>query len=124
MILVSCGPAAGEKSSAASPTVVCGTTLSSSPEGVVLEDAVHRHQTITDAGTGDVLYIKVSNSCKRGARVTWTPSSAATLVKQALAKDGQPVAVVLKAGSRPVHMTLTSTRDGSTIAYVMVALGR
>ncbi len=124
IILVSCGPAAGEKSSAAPPTVVCGTTLSSSPEGVILEDAAHRHQTITDAGTGDVLFIKVSNSCKHGARVTWTPSSAATLVKQALAKDGQPVAVVLKAGPRPVRMTLTSTRNGSTIAYVTVALGR
>lgn len=122
--LVGCGSAAGTKSSAASPTVVCGTTLSSGPEGPVLEDAVHRHQTITEASSGDVLYIKVSDGCKHGAQVTWTPSSAATLVKQALAKDGQPAAVVLKAGPRPVRMTLTSTRNGSTVAYVAIALGR
>jgi hypothetical protein len=122
ILLVSCGPAAGDKSMAAPPTVVCGTTLSSSPAGAVVEDAVGRHQTITETTVGDLLFIKVSDNCKHGARVTWTPASAATLVEQALAKDGQPVVVVLKPGPRPVHMTLTSTRNGSTIGYVTVAL--
>jgi hypothetical protein len=121
-VLSGCAPAV-TVSSAAPPTVVCGTTLSRSAAGAVVEDATRDHAVITEPTVGGLLYIRVSDDCAHGARVTWTPATAATLVKQARAKDGLPAAVVLRPATPTAAFTLSAERNGAVVAQVPVRLG-
>jgi hypothetical protein len=111
-------------SSAAPPTVVCGTTLDDSPAGAVILDATHDHGPVRFPTTQGLLYFKVSDLCSRGTRVAWTPSRAATLVKEAQTTDGLDAAVVLRPRSRTAHFTLSARREGVLVAYASVRLHR
>jgi hypothetical protein len=123
LLATSCAKSSHEFiSNAAPPVVICGTTLSSAASGAVVQDATRDHREITSVTVGGYLFIKVSDDCQRGATVNWTPSAGATLVKQALARDGRPVAVVLQPAQLPTHFALTATRDGVKVAYATVTL--
>jgi hypothetical protein len=120
-VLSGCGPGA-TVSSAAPPTVVCGTTLSRSAAGPVVVDATRDHAVVTELTVGEVLYVRVSDDCAHGARVTWDPRKAATLVKEARAKDGLPAAVVLRPATPTAAFTLSAERDGTVVAHLPVRL--
>lgn len=107
-------------SNGAPPTVVCGTTLNATPAGAGLVDATRHHTGITAPSVRGLLFIKVSDDCAHGARVTWTPVQAATLVKEAAAHDGLAAAVVLRPAT--ASFTVTARRGDVVVAYVPVRL--
>lgn len=108
--------------SAAPPTVVCGTVLSNSAAGMVVYNATRHLPTINDVTVGNVLAFRVARGCGTGARVTWVPSSAAHLVKAAYAGDGQMVAVILKPSGPHAAFRLFARRDGKVVASATVKL--
>ena len=94
MLLCACsGP--GQNSSAAPPTVVCGTTISNSASGVGVTDASTQTVTVRQSYS-DAIYLEVSSDCDHGITPIF-PAAAATLVTEAKAKDGKPAAIVLQA---------------------------
>jgi hypothetical protein len=108
--------------SAAPPTVVCGTTLNATPAGAVLVDATRHHMIITTPSVRGLLFIKVSDDCAHGAGVSWTPAQAATLMKEADARDGLPAAVVLQPTTPTAAFTVAAERNGTVVAQVPVRL--
>jgi hypothetical protein len=108
--------------SAAPPTVVCGTVLNASAAGWVIYDATRHLPTIT-GWTGDgVLLFRVTRGCDKGARVSWVPASAAHLVKAARAKDGGIAAVILRPDVPDAAFRLTATQGGRVVAAATVQL--
>ena len=121
LALCSCG--ASESSSAAPPTVICGTTLSHEGAGPVVTDATGSHMdAVIRKQTVGGLFIIVASGCDHGAQVTWTPKGDATLVKSANAKDGLPVAVVLRPTKRHDDFTVIGTQDGQRVSRAVVQL--
>lgn len=108
-------------SNGAPPTVVCGTTVNATPAGAGLVDATRHHQVITVPSVRGLLFIKVSDDCAHGALVTWNPAQAATLVKEAPARDGLAAAAVVVRPATPVF-AVTARRTGPVVAYVAVHL--
>lgn len=119
--LLGCDPAE-RVTSAAPPTVVCGTTLNATPAGAGLVDATRHHTVITAASVRGLLLIRVSDDCAHGARVAWTPAPAATLVKEADARDGLPAAVVLQPTTPTAAFSVAAERSGTVVAQVPVRL--
>jgi len=117
-----CASRVPEVTTAAPPTVVCGTVLSESIAGPVVFDATRRLPVIRHLTVGDVLMFRVARGCDEGADVSWVPSTAAHLVKAAYARDGQMAAVVLKPDGPHASFRLTGTRNGRVVASVMVKL--
>jgi len=115
-----CASRGPEITTAAPPTVVCGTVLSDSAAGPVVFDATRRLPTIRYTTVGDVLMFRVVRGCDEGAHVTWAPSSAAHLVRAAYARDGLTAAVVLKPDEPSFR--LTGTRNGRVVASATVKL--
>lgn len=119
-----CGGSSGSlESSAAPPTVVCGTTLNATASGAVMYDATKRLPAIDAPSSRGLIFIRVADGCATGAVVAWSPKRAATLVDQATAKDGTTVAVVLQPASPHVRFTVTATRNGKRVATAVVRLG-
>jgi hypothetical protein len=104
---------------AAPPTVVCGTTLSRSAAGPVLSDVSHggRVKFVTIGGE---LFLKVSDDCDRGVTVTWSPRTAATELLVARTSDGRRAAVVLQPNVNLFEITLS--RPGGRTFHVTVDL--
>jgi hypothetical protein len=121
--LAGCGTGQTGASNADPPTVVCGTTLSDSAAGPVLIDAVHHHTAITEPSVGGLIFVQVSDDCAHGARVTWAPAQAASLVKRAPARDGLDAAVVLRPAVLTATFTVSARRNGTVVAHVPIALG-
>jgi hypothetical protein len=117
-----CASRRPEITTAAPPTVVCGTVLSDSIAGPVVFDATRRLPVIKYLTIGDVLMFRVSRGCDKGAHVTWVPSTAAHLVKAAYARDGHMAAVVLKPDGPHSSFRVTGTQNGKVVASVMVKL--
>ena len=117
-----CASRVPEVTTAAPPTVVCGTVLSESIAGPVVFDATRRLPVIRHLTVGDVLMFRVARGRDEGADVSWVPSTAAHLVKAAYARDGQMAAVVLKPDGPHASFRLTGTRNGRVVASVMVKL--
>lgn len=113
-------PPSTGRSSAAPPTIVCGTVLNDTPAGAGVEDAVHHHNTITAPSAGGLLFIRVSEDCLHGATVTWTPADAVALVRRAPARDGLDAAVVLRPATRTAAFTVTARRGEAVVAYIPV----
>jgi hypothetical protein len=90
----------------------------------VIEDATRNHATIRAASARMLIFVRVSETCDSGATVTWTPADQATLVGQAKAKDGRPVAVALRPATSHAKFRLKATRGGRVIAWTSVNLGR
>ena len=103
-------------SMAAPPTVVCGTVLSNSVAAPVVFDATRRLPIIKGTTVGGVLMFRVARGCDDGTHVSWDPRSAAHLVKVAYARDGLPVAVVLKPSGSGAEFRLIGTRNGKVVA--------
>jgi hypothetical protein len=99
--------------SAAPPTVVCGTTLSKSAAGPFLQD-VSRGGRVKFATIGGELFLQVSDDCDHGAIVTWRPHAAATELLNARAADGRKAAVVLRPNIKMFTITV-SKPDGPTL---------
>jgi hypothetical protein len=117
-----CAPGKPQVTTAALPTVVCGTVLSTSAAGPVVYDATRPLPTINHPTVGGVLMFRVARGCEEGTHVAWVPSSAAHLVKAAYAKDGQTAAVVLKPSGPHAAFRLTGTRNGRVVASTTVRL--
>ena len=117
-----CASRGPEVTTAAPPTVVCGTVLSDSIAGPVVFDATRRLPIIRYLTVGDVLMFRVARGCDKGAHVTWVPSTTAHLVKAAYARDGHMAAVVLKPDGLHASFRLTGTRNGKVVASVTVKL--
>lgn len=64
----------------------------------------------------------LSEDAKPGVHVTWSPSSAAHLVKAIYARDGKVVAVILRPSGPHAVFRLIATRDGKTVASAAVKL--
>jgi len=99
-------------------TVVCGTVLSTSAAAPVVFDATRRLPIIKGTTVGGVLMFRVARGCDNGTHVSWVPRSAAHLVKAAYAKNGLPVAVVLKPSRPAMEFRLIGTRNGKVVASV------
>ncbi len=97
-------------------TVVCGTVLSNSVEAPVVFDATRRLPIVKGTTVGGVLIFRVSRGCDNGVHVSWVPRSAARLVKAAYAKDGLPVAVVVRPSGSGAEFRLIGTRKGKVVA--------
>ena len=121
-VLAGCASRGPRLTTAAPPTVVCGTVLSDSAAGPVVFDATRRLPTIRYTTVGDVLMFRVVRGCDEGAHVTWVPSSAAHMVKAAYTRDGHMAAVVLKPDGPHASFRLTGTQNGRVVASVMVKL--
>jgi len=117
-----CASRGPEITTAAPPTVVCGTVLSDSIAGPVVFDATRRLPVIRYLTIGDVLMFRVARGCDKGAHVTWVPSTAAHLVKAAYARDGRMAAVVLKPDGPHSSFRVTGTQNGKVVASIMVKL--
>ena len=116
-----------EPSSAAPPTVVCGTTLSSSPAGAVVYDVTPELPVITSTTSGvdssglGPVFLRMATGCDRGVTISIRPAGAATIGRQANARDGLPVAVVLDVmTAADIHVT--GTRDGTLVASAEIHL--
>ncbi|HXY71577.1 MAG TPA: hypothetical protein VEM41_03465 [Actinomycetota bacterium] len=115
-LLAACRPTF---STAAPPTLVCGTTLAGSVAGSVVFDIARYPSipTVTAETVGDVLIVRVSDDCARGSTVGIVPVTAARIVKTAPASDGLPEAVVLKpAVSEPGRVV--ATQDGRVVGVL------
>lgn len=71
------GCASPQVTTAAPPTVICGTVLSESAAGPVVYDATRKLPTVKHPTIGGLLFFRVARGCERGDNVRWIPSSAA-----------------------------------------------
>ena len=110
----------GRVSSAAPPTVVCGTTLSHSAAGPVMEDASSGPITINSVTVGGDIYLKLTSDCETGAEVAILPASGAAIVKQARTRDGALAAIVLHPVAK--RFSVQVKRANGTIDLVKVSL--
>jgi hypothetical protein len=118
----SCASTKPQVTTAAPPSVVCGTVLNDSPAGAVIYDATRRLPIIKYATVGGLLFFRVARGCNQGTHVTWVPSSAAHLVKAAYARDGQAAAVALEPTGPRAVFWLSGTRNGRVVASATVRL--
>lgn len=79
--------------------------------------------TIKGTTVGGVLLFRVARGCDTGSHVTWDPSSAAHLVRAVYARDGRPVAVVLRPSGPHAAFRPIATRNGKTVGTATVKLG-
>jgi hypothetical protein len=107
---------------AAPPTVICGTVLNDSAAGAVVYDATRHLPIVKYTTVGDLMIFRVARGCNEGTRVRWIPSSAAHLVKAAHASDGQTAAVVLKPTSPRAAFRLIAMRNRRIVASATVKL--
>ena len=68
-----CASRGPQVTTAAPPTVVCGTVLSDSAAGPVVFDATRRLPVVKYLTVGDVLMFRVVPGCDEGAHVSWVP---------------------------------------------------
>lgn len=120
--MTGCAASEPQVTTAAPPTVVCGTVLNDSDAGAVAYDATRQLPTVKHPTVGGLLIFRVARGCDTGTHVTWTPSSAAHLVKAANARDGQTAAVVLKPARPRAAFRLIATRNGRVVASATVKL--
>jgi hypothetical protein len=121
-VCTACSSTTTNGSSAAPPLRVCNTTLSAFPAGAVMADATGPMVRIAAQTAGDVVIVKLSQGCKRGADYTIDPPTAATVSKRALADDDKAAALVLQPRSATFDIRITHP-DGST-GIVQVRLGK
>ena len=96
--------------------------LSDSAAGWVINDATRHLPTITAYTGNGVLMFRVARGCDQGARVSWTPASAAHVIKTVHAKDGGVTAVVMRPNVPNAAFRLTATENGKVVASATVPL--
>jgi hypothetical protein len=112
-------------SSAAPPTVVCGTVLDRTPAGAVVWD-IARYQdlpSMTGVSPPGRVYVRVSDDCRHGSDVTIRPADALRVVTVAPAADGKPEAVVLQP-LRYVPTRIVATRGGRPVGSLSLELAK
>lgn len=100
--------------------MICGTTLQDAGGGAGQAPyyVLQAPATISYIPQTLPLYFQVAPGCAHGSQVTWTPRSAAHLVKAAYASDGLAAALVLQPTGHPKVFRLvveTSRRALRTI---------
>jgi len=122
-VAVACGANPPPKvSTAAPPLVVCGTTVINSPAGAAVYDIGRHHhvtQPVTNMTVGNAIYVRVSDSCAHGAKVTIRPATAFSITRTVRAADGRDVLVVLRPNAEPVA-TLTASRSGVVMGTLSI----
>jgi hypothetical protein len=96
--------------------------LSDSAAGWVINDATRHLPTITAYTGNGVLMFRVARGCDQGAQVSWTPVSAAHVIKTVHAKDGGVTAVVMRPNVPNAAFRLTATENGKVVASATVHL--
>jgi hypothetical protein len=95
VLAASCASATSDAGMHEEPMSSCGTPLGDSWGGQSTILNPHTPTTVGGPAGQPLFLVKSHGRCAHGARITWTPKSAARLVKVAKANDGLPVAVVL-----------------------------
>jgi hypothetical protein len=121
-VAMGCASSNPRVTTAAPPTVICGTMLNDSAAGAIVYDATHQLPTVKHLTVGGLLFFRVARGCDEGTHVTWMPSSAAHLVKTASARDGQTAAVVLKPSKPRAAFRLIAMRNNRIVASATVKL--
>ena len=126
LLVAACNGSSTVHESTGGTIAVCGVTISRLAATPLLVDLTRPGATQTVRATaGDgLLYFRTSESCDRGAKIMWSPSSDASLVRRALAKDGLPAAVVIRPHSRQSALTVTVIHSGGLPAVAHVDLSR
>lgn len=108
----------GPDTNAAPPTVVCGTVLTEAAAGAVLYDVSGRSRiAVRHASAEGLFYIRFATDCRRGYHIRVQPTAAAVIARKALAHDGQPVAVAIRA--RSGRFLVIGERDGRTVTVAV-----
>jgi hypothetical protein len=115
--LTGCG---GQRSSAAPPWVVCGTTLVDTPEGPAVTDATRPGLRVGFSTVGGIALL-TSRDCDHGATLSITPRGAASVTKSAPAKDGAVAGASIS--PRRAQFTITVRHPDGTATVVKVDLG-
>lgn len=80
----------------AGPTVICGQNLAGGDFDPNVYDATTGNTTVSVVQTGEVTFLRLTDSCDHGVVVSFRPSGAATILRRVKAADGQPVAVAMR----------------------------
>lgn len=104
-------------STAAPPTVVCGTTIWDAPAGAVVLD-VSDGGTVTNLSVGGYLFLRVNRGCQAGASVTIVPAAAGKIMKTARARDGRAAAVVIMPERPSFDIRLKHADDATELVKV------
>lgn len=119
--LTACG-GSSMPSNAASPWVVCGTTLINSAASPVVTDATTPAHTIRVGNeTVGGIALLTSRDCDHGAALSITPSEAALVTRSAPTKDGAVAGATIS--SRRAQFTITVRHTDGTATVVKVDLG-
>jgi hypothetical protein len=90
---------------------------------VVYDIAQRQYPTVTELTVGGYIYVQVSDTCKAGADVNISPSSAFTVVRAVKASDGRDELVVLAPGSLP-SAVLTANQAGNVIGTLKLDIAK
>jgi hypothetical protein len=105
------------------PVMVCGTNLGADFGGGGF-DISRKPRSDLQLRAGKVLYLYVSNTCDHGATVTWIPTAAAHLVKQASAHDGAVAGLALQATKPGQSFTVTARFSTGRVTRAKVTVIR
>jgi hypothetical protein len=106
-------------SSGAPPTVICGQTISNFAAGAVVTDATRGPAvTVTNKTAGDVVVLRLSDSCAYGATMTITPSAAMRITAEAHARDDRLAAAALRPIAAIADVVVAHPDGTSTIVHI------
>lgn len=91
--------------------LICGQNLAAGYSVPFLVDATASSTSVPDSDTGDVIFVRLTGSCRQGVTVSFQPASAANVLRAANAGDGHPAAVVVHADAPAFVMTI---QDGDS----------
>jgi hypothetical protein len=106
--------------SAAPPLRVCGTTVYSGAAGAIVTDANGLVASVTSLTAGAGIYLKLSDSCARGATII-VPIDDATIVATAHTSDGAIALIGLT--PKRGNFTLVAKRPGSYSTAISIDIG-
>ncbi|MHB8246563.1 MAG: hypothetical protein ACYDGN_14685 [Acidimicrobiales bacterium] len=124
-LLTACSSSAVSVSSAAPPLVVCGVTLSDSPEGAVMYEITNKDfdhkRPVNEPTVGGVVYVRVASDCEHGSNFTVIPPDAFKTVVAVRAADHLPVVVVLTP-LRSVATVLVARQHGRVVGRLRLRI--
>lgn len=120
-LVMGCDSSVRQISSAAPPTVVCGSTVSRSADGLAVVDIrLANGATVSEVSGNGGINVLVARGCSKGATVTIRPIDAYTITRQVKAKDGKPVFVLLF--PRTAGPAVLTVHDGNHSYALRLAL--
>ena len=117
-LTAACGSAASSSGPPAD-TAICGTNLGQNWPDVVY-DAMTSGPGATYYGSDTGVFIRVAKGCAVGATVSLSPARRGKIVREALARDGRPVVVVVTTVSLKRGVHLVATRNGHQVAAATI----